>query len=208
MAAAGLPFVIVLGAGGFGMSLSANWSALARTIRGQGLEATSLDIQAQPQSVTDGDGANGFNLTIELLDLEVLVNAQGGFVLATDGGTYTAGDGGDLSLFGRFKGQVLANGGSADAGSSAGDVSGGNGGAITLSGFQLNADQRVNASGGADVYGAGTVGDGGTVEADLCHLRFGDVLVAGNTDGEITLSRCLHASGIGTITDKGGNAVW
>lgn len=202
--AAGQSFVIDLGVGSFTIVLSADWSALCKTVRGVGV-ASGLSITSGFNVAVNDNGIEGFDITLEALDLLLSAENNGGSVEASDMGAYAGGNAGTMILTGNAVLNSISSAGGGDFGSSSGTVSGGVGGTVTLNGpMRLAAAGSIITPGGSEFNGGG-IGGAGTLNADGCDLR-GTVTV-----GDAVLGRTSYDSGLttsGTFTDKGGNATW
>jgi len=203
--AAAVAFVIDMGVGSFSVALAADWSSLCQSVRGAGYglasttSPTQLTVTATGAAGSGSDGAVGFNVTVQAINLYLAVNTTGG----TADDTFTGGVAGNITVYGGSACVSLTA-----AGGQGGILvgNGGNGGVITLSGPLIFAsDGWLSVDIGQAGAGGGLAGSAGSVVADGCDVRPG---FFGPSSGmAATLGRCSYPTAAGlTLTDKGGNS--
>lgn len=171
-------FIIDLAYGSYTWTLTAAQPSGLKGFRGTGLQTTSLTITAAGV----GAGDAGFDLSLGLVDLRADVFAGG----AGNDEFSPGGNGGNLTLHGRFSFQVLTTEGG-------GGVTQGNGGNMVVSGAISIGSASINTAGTSPGLG----------EFDDSYL------ISMSFTGALACSRCsLDAANIGSVTDRGGNANW
>jgi hypothetical protein len=217
--AAAVPFGLQFGYGTYNIQLSAQLSpALCLFVRGAGSNGqigglprfTSLTITATPVgSPTNTSGNPSNDVYLNAFDLNLTVNANGQSVTVDDGGSYAAGNGGTVTIFGNAVLEVLNVAGGGDAASTNGTLNGANAGIITLSGcLSFSKDGSGFSIAGGIGFGGGGNGGDGALTADNCDMRLANPPSLGS-GGYITLGRCSYNSAFITpASDRGGNASW
>lgn len=205
--AGGTAFGLDIGVGTFFIALSANFSALCKTVVGAGDGLTNFYISAIPGPAFDAEGTAGYNGSVEVHHLSFTLNASGNSVTVTDGNTYTAGNGGDWSVFGTAAiASMVVNGGSEQA-SVTGTVNGG-GASLALNvmgSLQWGSGSVLSAVGGTP-FGGGATGADGAITIDGVNVKNAAVATGDITYGNCSVPTVWTVSG--AATDKGGNATW
>ena len=209
-------FVLELGVGNFVISTNGDtFSGHCRAVNGQGggfsnsSYATLLDIDTRVSggggATTNNNGTTAGSVGGEFNSLILGIVATGQGVTVTDTNSYTAGDGGTVYIQGTAQVYYINTRGGSSDGSTDGDVTGGNGGSITILSMGPFLEAVIDNSGGSG-YGMSPLnGSDGPFTADGTDLRNYTTLLLGT----VTLGRCSYTNSSITITnDKGGNAAW
>ena len=200
----GLAYMVKLGAGTYSYTFSeyeATFHTLCKRIDGIDKTLTALNIFRTGTLRYNQDGAAGPIINTELNDMSVYVNIRGEDIDVSDGNTYTAGTGGQLTVVGNVAFiHIDCRGG--DGTSSAGTAVGGSTGVINIRGAYLTPSMLISAANGSGTGGLPT----GTayIYLDNCYLRdvtpYADSIIVGRSSYTATFFT--------PSTDLGGNAVY
>jgi hypothetical protein len=197
-------FAMELGVGNHSYSPAVSEAGLefCARIAGCGVNLTTLTIEGSRVTESNQNGTKGYNISTQVDNLSLVINASGANVSENDEQAYTCGDGGDITLFGNAKlVSLFSNGGSVSSATSGVlSMMPGNGGTIVIRGLDCRS---LNYSVAQGVAAGGTVSDG-TLSFDNCDIRG-----ATNSSAYISAGRCSYDSGSFFVTnDKGGNAFY